>query len=45
MFLSINNKVMSLKRISFGPLCLDEQLKEGQWRLLSNDEKNKLLNL
>lgn len=45
MFLSINNKVISLKRISFGPLFLDKQLKEGQLRRLTNDEKNKLFNL
>lgn len=45
LFLTIVNKVISLKRISFGPLCLDQNLKEGQLRKLTNIEKNKLLNL
>lgn len=38
MFESIGKKVVFLKRISFGPLLLDERLKEGEWRELSADE-------
>lgn len=44
MFLSINNQVVSLKRIAFGSLSLDNQLEEGQIRSLTNSEKNQLLN-
>ena len=32
------NKVTRLKRISFGPLSLDEALKPGEYRALSEDE-------
>ena len=44
MFLSIDNEVVSLKRIQFGNLVLDERLKEGQYRLLTQQEINILLN-
>lgn len=36
------NKVISLKRISFGPLTLDPSLKEGMYRLLTNEEIEKI---
>lgn len=43
MLLAINNEVTYLKRISMGPLKLDEDLMEGEWRYLTNEEI-KLLN-
>lgn len=44
MFLSINNEVVFLKRIQFGNLVLDNQLKEGQYRLLAKQEIDILFN-
>lgn len=38
MFLSLNCKVIYLKRISFGNITLDKVLKEGEYRLLNNEE-------
>ena len=38
MFEALNMKVTYLKRISFGSLVLDENLKEGEYRLLSEEE-------
>lgn len=38
MFISCGYKVTSLKRISFGSICLDETLKEGEFRHLTHDE-------
>ena len=38
MFLSLNMEVTYLKRISFGSLVLDESLKLGEYRLLSDKE-------
>lgn len=38
MFEALNMKVTYLKRISFGTLTLDENLKEGQYRLLTDKE-------
>ena len=38
MFLSCGYKVVSLKRISFGNIVLDDTLKEGQYRFLTKDE-------
>ena len=38
MFLSLNCKVIYLKRISFGNIILDENLKEGEYRLLNESE-------
>lgn len=40
----INCKVTYLKRVEFGPLILDENLKEGEYRLLKEDELNSLKN-
>jgi 16S rRNA pseudouridine516 synthase len=34
--------VRYLKRISFGPLVLDEDLKKGEWRFLTEEEREKL---
>ena len=38
MFLALNMKVTHLKRITFGSLLLDENLKEGEYRLLTEQE-------
>ena len=35
---AINNKIVYLERISFGPLVLDPALARGEWRYLSDDE-------
>ena len=40
----INCKVTYLKRVEFGPLILDENLKEGEYRLLKEEELNSLKN-
>ena len=37
--------VTALKRLSMGPLALDEALEPGQWRALSLEEKTALLAL
>ncbi|MGH4126301.1 MAG: pseudouridine synthase [Clostridium sp.] len=42
MFESVDKKVVFLRRISFGPLKLDENLSEGQYRELSEEEINSL---
>ena len=42
MFESVDKKVVFLRRISFGPLKLDENLAEGQYRELSEEEINSL---
>ncbi|MBO7403044.1 MAG: rRNA pseudouridine synthase [Lachnospiraceae bacterium] len=38
MFEAVNNKVVYLKRVTFGPLKLDETLKEGSFRKLTEEE-------
>ena len=38
MFLALNMEVTYLKRISFGSLKLDESLKKGEYRLLTDQE-------
>lgn len=38
MFEACDNKVLTLKRVQMGPLKLDEQLKLGDYRQLSDDE-------
>lgn len=43
MFLSLNNEVISLKRISFAQIQLDASLKEGDYRFLTKEERNILL--
>ena len=42
MFLALNMKVTHLKRITFGSLLLDENLKEGEYRLLTEQEVSML---
>jgi 16S rRNA pseudouridine516 synthase len=43
MFLSVGKKVEKLKRLSFGPLVLDENLAEGDYRKLTKEEIKSLL--
>ena len=38
MFESVSKKVTYLKRIAFGPLKLDEDLEEGEYRELTEEE-------
>ncbi|SKA79891.1 16S rRNA pseudouridine516 synthase [Clostridium sp. USBA 49] len=45
MFNSLNKNVVYLKRISFGPIKLDENLEEGQSRELSKEEVEMLKNI
>lgn len=45
MFESIGKSVKFLKRMSFGPISLDEKLEYGQWRELTQEEINLLKNL
>jgi 16S rRNA pseudouridine516 synthase len=40
MFFSVGRRVLRLKRISIGKLFLDESLKEGDFREMTEDEKN-----
>lgn len=35
---ALNNKIIHLERISFGPLTLDENLARGEWRYLTESE-------
>lgn len=42
MFLARGVKVISLKRIQVGPIVLDEQLKEGEYRSLTKEEIKEL---
>jgi 16S rRNA pseudouridine516 synthase len=44
MFLSIGNEVTYLQRISFGTLTLDKDLEEGEFRELTKDELEELIN-
>ncbi len=39
---AVGNKILTLGRISFGPLVLDETLAEGEWRFLTETEIQKL---
>ena len=38
MFEAVGNKILSLERITFGPLTLDPSLERGEWRYLTEDE-------
>ncbi len=42
MFSAVGREVTALHRLSFGPLVLDPQLPEGQWRELTDDELHSL---
>lgn len=35
---ALNNKIIYLERITFGPLSLDKTLERGEWRYLSDEE-------
>lgn len=39
---SVNNKIIYLERITFGPLSLGEELARGEWRYLTEEEIKKL---
>ena len=45
MFLSCDNEVVALKRISFGNILLDKSLNEGEYRELTNKEFQKMKEL
>jgi 16S rRNA pseudouridine516 synthase len=38
MFEAVGSKIVYLRRISFGPLVIDESLSEGEWRELTAEE-------
>ena len=38
MFEAVDNKIVALERVSFGPLALDGTLARGAWRYLSDEE-------
>lgn len=42
MFGALNNKIIYLERITFGPLKLDKALNRGEWRFLTEEEIEKL---
>lgn len=39
MFEAVGNKILSLERISFGPLQKDSSLERGEWRFLTKEEE------
>ena len=39
---ALNNKIIYLERITFGPLILNEDLPRGEWRYLTDEEIEKL---
>ena len=45
MFEAVGNEVLELKRISMGPLTLDEALLPGEYRKLKQEETEKLIQL
>lgn len=44
MFEAVGRQVIYLKRVAFGPLTLDETLKEGEYRMLTSKEIESLQN-
>lgn len=38
MFEAVGNKILSLERLTFGPLTLDPALERGEWRYLTDEE-------
>lgn len=38
MFEAMDNKIVYLERLTFGPLTLDTELERGQWRYLTDEE-------
>lgn len=45
MMKAVQNEVLELKRLSFGPIVLDPDLASGEWRYLSETEVNALYEL
>lgn len=45
MFEAVGSKIVSLERVAFGPLTLDEKLEQGEWRYLTEDEEKELLSV
>lgn len=45
MLASLGKPVLYLKRLSMGPLKLDERLEKGEWRYLTKEETEKLCSL
>ena len=41
---ALNNKIIYLERVSFGPLKLDRNLQRGEWRYLTEEEEQLLRN-
>ena len=39
---ALNNKIVYLERLTFGPLVLDENLSRGEWRFLTEEEIEQL---
>lgn len=44
MFEAVDNKILELERVQFGPLGLDDTLSRGEWRYLTAEEVNALEN-
>lgn len=44
MFEAVDNKIVFLERVVFGPLVKDEKLSRGEWRHLTKEEETKLEN-
>ena len=40
---AVGNKITFLERVNFGPLSLDENLKRGEWRELTQEEQKQIL--
>ncbi len=38
MLYAVGNRIVTLERVSFGPLALDTSLERGEWRYLSDEE-------
>ena len=45
MFEAVGREVLYLKRLSMGPLCLDESLHAGEYRRLTVEEESAIINL
>ena len=39
---AVHNQITYLERVTFGPISLDESLKRGEWRYLSEEEQKML---
>ena len=45
MFEAVGREILYLKRLSMGPLCLDESLPAGEYRRLTEEEESAIINL